>query len=495
MISPSAPDKAGSTIRSASRLRATFDSEQFRRYGHRLIDRIAGYLAAATGGASMPVLTRMSPDESVATWPGNFPEVANGGLEEQFARLIAGSNHLHHPGYVGHQVPPTLPLAALSSLVADVLNNSLATYEMGPSGAAIERSVVRWMTRALGMGNEADGVLTGGGALATLTALLGARQVKAGYDAWKDGTNGGKRQPLAVLASEQAHYCVARAVQIMGWGERGAVPVPVDSELRMRRGALQDALTRAEEEGLKVIAVVANSCSTATGIYDPLREIAEFCAATKLWLHVDAAHGAAAALSSKYRHLVAGIERADSVVWDAHKMLLMPLNCSAVLFRNGRDSYATFAQQASYLWSEEGQGNAGEWFNLGKRTLECSKPMLGFPLYSMLSSHGTALFAEYVTGVYDLARQFAEQIKATADFALAVEPDSNIVCFRYIPEGVTELDSLQTRVRDKILASGSHYLVHARLPSGLYLRITLMNPFTSIADLNGLLDAIRKAGE
>src|SRR6185436_16349032 len=179
---------------------SAFDSEQFRVYGHRLIDRLTGYLAAATGGARLAVLPTLSPAEMRAAWPGRFTPQPAANFEELLARLVAGANHLHHPRYIGHQIPPALPIAALSDMAIGLLNNSVAIYEMGPAGAAIERAIVGWMTDELSLGEGADGVMTSGGAVGNLTALLAARQARAGYNAWTDGTGSGPR--LAVLASD-----------------------------------------------------------------------------------------------------------------------------------------------------------------------------------------------------------------------------------------------------------------------------------------------------
>src|SRR6185295_3782716 len=250
--------------------------------------------------ATMPVLPRVTPAELSGAWPARFIPGPAGRFDELVARLVAGSNHLHHPRFVGHQVAPVLPVAALSHLAVSLLNNSLAVFEMGPSGNAIERNLVSWMTQMVGWDSGAGGVLTSGGALGNLTALLAARQAKAGGDPWNDGSS----EPLAVLVSEEAHYSIDRAVRVMGWGRHGAVPVPADEHFRMRASALEDSFSAATRAGLKVIAVVANACSTATGTFDPLDEIADFCGAHRLWLHVDAAHGAAVLLCAPYRHLL-----------------------------------------------------------------------------------------------------------------------------------------------------------------------------------------------
>lgn len=472
---------------------AAFDPETFREQGRALVDHLADYLHRALRG-DMPVLPWRPPAEMAAAWATPFPEAPASdprAVGDLFARVVAEANHLHHPRYVGHQVTAPLPIAALADLVAALLNNGMAVYEMGPSATAIERHVVRFLADRLGFGAGADGVLTSGGSIGNLTALLAARQAKAGHDAWTEGDRGGPS--LAVLGSAQAHYCVARAAQIMGWGQAGFVPVPVDDRFRLRPEALDAAFTHAVDTGRKPIIVAASACSTATGSFDPLPEIASFCEERGLWLHVDGAHGAAAALSSRTRHLVAGIERADSVVWDAHKMMLVPGLVTAVLFRDGARSYEAFAQEASYLF--EGRDPADEWFNVGTRTLECTKRMLGLKLYAALAIHGTQLFGDYVADTFDRARRFAERLAREPDFELALPPQCNIVCFRHRPEGATDLDELQSALRRRMIEDGSFYLVQTRLPAGIFLRVTIINPATSDADLDALVYRLREAAQ
>lgn len=240
-------------------LRTAFDAETFRAQGHRVIDQLADYLAGATRGDAMPVLPWSDPAEMVAAWPPSFSDSPRAGVDELLTRIVAQSNHLHHPRYVGHQVTAPLPLAALCDLVAALLNNGTAVYEMGPVSTAMERSLVRWMAGLLGFDQHADGIFTSGGSVGNLTALLAARQAYAGFDVWTRGAHAGP--PLAVLASEQTHYCVQRAVQIMGWGREGVIAVPVDARFRLRVDALPEALHQAERAGRRVIAVVASAGS------------------------------------------------------------------------------------------------------------------------------------------------------------------------------------------------------------------------------------------
>jgi len=350
------------------------------------------------------------------------------------------------------------------------------------SGTAMECRVVAWMARLMGFGPEADGVLTSGGSIGNLTAFLAMRQAKTAPD---------DSRPMAVLVSEHAHYSVLRAAKIMGWGGDGAITVPADERFKLRVDALPERLRHAEALGRRVVGVVGSACTTATGTYDPLDAIADFCDAHELWFHVDAAHGAPAALSDKYREHLKGVERADSVVFDAHKMMLMPALVTAVLFRNGDDSYRIFEERASYLLDK---GAREEWYNIGHRTLECTKRMLSLKVYTTLMCYGTRFFADYVTRQYDLAQRFAELLRAAPDFELGAEPESNIVCFRYRPAGVTDdvSDALQAGIRSRIVHSGDFYIVQTRLPKGLFMRVTLINPLTTEDHLVALLARVRE---
>jgi L-2,4-diaminobutyrate decarboxylase len=467
-----------------------YDAERFRSQAHQLVDQLADYLASATRGEALPVLPWAPPMENVARFPAAFPEEPTGELPAFMARVLAASHHLHHPRYVGHQVSAPLPLAAMCDFVSALLNNGMAVYEMGPVSTAMEHNVLRWMAGQLGFPEGASGVLTSGGSAGNLTALLAARQAKAGYDAWGGGASAGP--PLTVLVAETAHYCVARSTKIMGWGSQGITPVPVDAHFRLRPDALEDALAAAIRAGRKPIAVVASAGSTATGAFDPLDAVADFCERHGLWFHVDGAHGASATLSPRFRHQVKGIERADSVVWDAHKMMMVPALITAVLFRDGSRSFESFSQEASYLF--HGQ-DTRRWYDVGLRTLECTKEMMALKLYTCLSLLGTRFFADYVTATFELARRFAERILASGDFEVAVPPDCNIVCFRYTPAGVpaSELDALQSRLREQLITHGDFYLVQTTLPKGVYLRTTLIHPLTSDEDLNALMNAVRQA--
>lgn len=464
-----------------------FDPEEFRREGHQLVDLLTTYLGECREAKPMPVLPPSNPEAMVDFWTNDLKGTGFN-LQDFYKTLIEQSNHIHHPRYMGHQVVPPAPLAALTELLEAMLNNGMAIYEMGPAATAIERVVLRWLAEKIGMNHEADGVLTSGGSAGNLTGLLAARQAMSGYNIWDDGAEDASR--LAFMVSEEAHYSVSRAARIMGWGEKGVVKVPVNSRMQLDASRLEETLSQAKARGLQVIALVGNACSTSTGTYDPLDAMADFAVANGLWFHVDGAHGGAAALTETYKHLTKGIERADSLVIDFHKMMLAPALTTAVLFRNGRHSYETFAQKAAYLL---GNGTQTPWYNGAGRSLECTKKMLGVKVYALIKLYGDKLFSDYITTTYDLGQNLARMVEQEKGFELAVQPDGNIVCFRYRPDGFTgDLNKLTAAVRKKLLDDARFYIVQTSVNGQTYLRTALMNPFTTENDLIALLNLIRE---
>lgn len=447
------------------------EAEAFRSLGHQVVDLLADELVRARARRG-PVLASHDVEAVLERWPA---PTAGHALAPLIEAAVAEGIHLHHPGYVGHQVAVPAPEAALAELVGTLTNNAMGVFEMGPVGTVLEHRVVRWMVERLGLPAGADGVLTSGGSLGNLTALLAARAAAT--------TAGGVTGPLAVLVGEGAHYSIARAARAMGLGDDGLVSVPSDERHRLRADALPAALAEARRRGRTPFAVVGSACSTATGAFDPLPAIAEFAAAHGLHFHVDGAHGAALALSPRLRARVAGIERADTVVWDAHKLLRVPSLCTAVLYRDARVGAGAFAQQATYLFSEDTR------WDLALRTFECTKRLMPLGLYLVLSGRGEAALVDYVEGRVDLAARFAERVAAAPDLELALPPECNIVCFR--PRGVPNagIDA----VRAAVVRSGRFYLVATTLGTERYLRVSLMNPDTTLDDLDDLLAAVRTA--
>jgi L-2,4-diaminobutyrate decarboxylase len=467
-------------------VKRAFDPEEFRREGRKVVDRLADFLAASNSETNPVVYPYEDPDKMLESWADRFGAAPRTTFPDLLPEILARSNNLLHPRFIGHQCTTALPLAALAGFVGQFLNNGSAVYEMGPVNVAMERQIIRWMAGLAGFGPGADGVFTSGGSSGNLTALLAARQAAASGNVWRGGV--GSEPPLAVLVSAQCHYSIRRSVAVMGLGEDAVVPVAVDDRFHMTAEGFDRAMEEAEHRGRRPFALVANGCSTATGSYDDLEKAADWAEARGLWLHVDGAHGAAALLSPKYRPLLHGLHRADSFVWDAHKNMLMPALITAVIFREGGHSYEAFSQKASYLFEKSA---VEEWYNYAHRTMECTKTMMGMRLFASLAAYGTDFFAGYITAMYDLTREFARRLREAGDFETAAEPESNIICFRYLKAGESDVDGLQRRIRRALLERGRFYIVQTELAGRMWLRCTLINPRTTVSDLDALMDEIR----
>lgn len=464
-------------------LGSLYDPEDFKKRGHELIDLLTNHIQDTTSGTNPKTIRWNEPDQELSFWE-DF--LKNGKEQDFFGEILNRTTHIHHPKYLGHQVAPTLPITALTGMLSSLLNNGMAVYEMGMSSNAIERIVTEKLCKKIGYDQHSDGFLTSGGTLANLTALLSARKAKIEHDVWNDGST----EPLGIMVCEEAHYCVDRAAKIMGLGEKGIIKVPSNENFAMDTDKMEAYYQKAKSEGINVFAIVGSAPSTATGAHDNLENIKEFAQKNNLWFHVDGAHGGAAIFSKKYKGLLEGIEEADSVVIDGHKMLMMPTITTALLFKEKKHSRHTFSLKADYLMDAPEED---EWFNSGKRTFECTKNMMAIHWYIILKVYGEKIFDDFITRQYDLAKDFAKMISDKPYFELAAPPMSNILCFRYIDANLSleELNTLNQAIRRELLEDGEFYLVQTKLNGKHYLRTTLMNPFTSIEHLQLLLEKVK----
>ena len=434
------------------------------------------------------VSTALSPEEIAALFDEPLPREgrpADAIVERLRRDVLPESNHLTSPRAMGHQVSAPIPVAVWTEPVVAALNQSVAVWEMSPVGTVLEARVLRWMCDLAGFGPGAGGTFTSGGTEATFTALLAARAA-AMPDAWREGV--GARPPV-VVHGEHAHYAVTRAVGAMGLGTDNAVAV-ASRGWKMDVAALEATLDRISGEGRGVIAVVATAGSTATGTFDDLEAVGRLCEERGLWLHVDGAHGASALLSERDRSRLRGLERARSIAWDPHKMMLMPLSAGMVLVRDERDLDAAFAQRAPYLFhAREG---ARAW-DQGPRSFQCSRRMDVLKVWVALMRHG----ADGIGALYDhlcaTARALHGAVTRRADFEALHEPESNILCFRWVGDrslDAARLDALNLRLREDYNRSGEGWITTTLLGGTRVLRVTVMNPRTRARDVERVLDGL-----
>lgn len=471
-----------------------------------LATRIEQHFQQVTGGEG-PVLNWAGPEVNVPaaeSWLNTSPSgelLTPTGCEERFRQLIdaclSHGNNLHHPRYIGHQVPASVPIAALFDFVGSVTNQVMAIYEMGPWATAVERAMIVRVGGVLGLDmSQSTGLITHGGSLGNLTALLTARNVVLG-DAWERGLAGREKPPVIVVHAD-AHYGVARSAGVLGLGTNQIIRATLDGKRRMDPQRLDELLARLRKEETPIVAVSACACATPIGAFDQLPEIAEVCRRHSVWLHVDAAHGGSAAFSDRYRHLVAGLAEADSFICDAHKMMFVPALCAFVFYKNREHRFEAFRQEAPYLFDPSAPGMAE--FDSGLMTIECTKRAAAYGLWGIWSLFGQRLFADMVNVTFDLGRRFYEMLNETDDFEPLHEPQCNIVVFRYVPERLKEstpheVGDFNRRLRRRLIESGKFYIVQTTVEGIGALRVTIINPLTTETDLAELLEALRNLGD
>lgn len=413
-------------------------------------------------------------------------------LEDFIESYLQASVRLHDPKYLCHQVvTPAMP-SALADLLHGAINNPGSLYEMGASAATLEFAVLNWMLQKLGWQPEpasykqgellqehGAGVLTHGGSLANLTAMIAARSAIA-PEAWEEGNP----DDLRVLVPANTHYSIARALSIMGLGKKSIVPVAVDELERIIPEKLAETIAEVKAKNLRIMAVVANACATSTGLFDPLEAIADLCDTHDLWFHVDACHGGSLLLSEKYRYLLKGAERADSLVWDAHKLLRVSSLCAAVLVKDSKHLQNAFQQQGDYIFY--GSPSSGRDFM--PRSVECTKTAMGTKLFMTIAWQGEQGLRDYIDGRIDITKAFYQQISARKNFSCPYEPESNILCFRYGDD-----DQLQIEIRETLLNEGLFHLSSSTIAGKRYLRFSVMNPYTDESTVEELLDVIENS--
>lgn len=468
-------------------LLAPLDADQSRETAGLFVDLVAGYLAETAAGIG-PVTTRHTPEQLAIRFAEPLPQDGRP-ITEVIRRLerevLPEVTRLTHPMYMGHQVSAPLPAAIWTEALISAVNNSTAVQEMAPPTTIIEHQLVRWLSELVGWGPESGGTLTSGGTEATFTALLAARAA-AMPDAWEDGVGD---NPPVVLYGEQSHYAVTRAIAQLGLGLRRGIAIPTRNHC-MDVPALSGQLDRLEREGTRVMAVVATAGSTPTGSFDDLESIGRLCEDRGLWLHVDGAHGATALFSARHQHRMAGIHRARSLAWDPHKTMLLPLSAGMVMLRNERDLAQAFLQRAPYLFHKPGGDKV---WDLGPVSFQCSRRADALKLWVTLQRYGARAVGALYDRLAETAKVLYDLVQAHPAFEALHQPESNILCFRYLGDGAQAddaLDALNFELRQSYNRSGKGWITMTVLGGRRVLRTTIMNPRTGADHLHALLDGL-----
>ena len=400
------------------------------------------------------------------------------------------SRHNAHPRFFGYVSSPGTAVTAIGSLLSAAMNVNVTCWRSAPTGTDLEHLTIDWLKEMLGYRADAAGLLTSGGSMANFAALGAARSAKAPANVVRDGVAAVGRR-MCVYVSEEGHFSIAKAAGMLGLGEANVRSVRTDDRLRMDLVDLERLVEADLAAGHLPFCVVACAGTTATGAFDPLADLAEFSRRYNLWLHVDAAYGGFAALAPSARHFFAGIAEADSVTLDPHKWLYLPVGCGCVLYKNPADARAAFSHGADYTRTIGLERD--EAFAFWDYGPELTRPFRALDLWLLLKYAGAKRLGEAVEENIACAKYLEELVRASEDFEMLAPVELSIFCFRYAPKGFAgDLDELNESILVELQRAGSTYLSNAKVRGKFALRGCVLNYRTTKADMEKVLEDVRK---
>ena len=448
-------------------------SDEFRRHGHELVDWIAEYLEHAD---RYPVLATVKPGDIVRALPAEAPEDPEpfDRIMGDFERvLLPGVTHWNHPGFFAYFAITGSAPGVLAEFLSAALNQQAMLWRTSPAATELEEVALAWLRRLIGLPDAFEGVIYDTASIATLHALATARETAIPAVRAK-GLAGRTDVPrVAVYCSDQTHSSIDKAMIAIGLGHESLRRIPTDDAFKMRIDALEDQIARDRADGVRPIAVVATVGTTSTTSIDPVAAIADVCERERMWLHVDAAYGGVAAMLPSHRQVLAGADRADSIVVNPHKWLFTPVDLSAFYCRRMDALRAAFSLTPEYLQTRE----AGSVRNLMDTGVPLGRRFRALKLWMILRSFGASAIRAALTEHMRLARELASWIDGHPDFERLAPVPFSVVCFRWRPKNRSaedaELDDLNQKIVDLVNATGEVFISPTRLRGRLALRIAI----------------------
>jgi glutamate/tyrosine decarboxylase-like PLP-dependent enzyme len=442
-------------------------------------------------------------------------------LAEFRERIAPHTLSAYHPRSFSYFTPPPLVASIAGEVLSQVAQQGIDVWHAGPIGAFVEEEVVRWLCDLVGYGPASFGLLTSGGVMANFIAMAVARDVHLAALRRARGElarlpRGRDLEGVRVYASDQTHFSIGRALDELGFPPDTLVVVPSDDAFRLQAGPVKAAIAADRARDKIPLAICAVAGSTNTGSVDQIGDLAALARADGLWLHVDAAYGAAARLSPRDAWRVADLELADSVTVDPHKWLFQAYDIGGVMLRDGSLLKATFgakqpeyyrggdrragesqASSAGELPEDDGHGGADQ-LNFWRLGFEGTRRWRAIKLWTSWKHVGSSGFGRLVAANIDLAQHLAARIAASEDFeAMPADPELSVVCFRHLPAGRGQahdpaaLDAHQDRLQHALEASGDGWLSTTRLRGSTWLRAGILNTQSTFEDVDRLLETLR----
>ena len=465
----------------------SLDSETRRRLGYRLIDAIDAYFSSLpTRPVQLPADQR-----TFGALTDAIPELgadADRVLDDMTREMIDKGFHVPAANYFGLMNPTPTYMAVMAEALVAAINPQLATMARSQLASKIEHQTVRWIAERCGYKENAGGTFTSGGNEANFSGM--ALALAAHFpESVENGIGAIGARPV-MYASAESHHSVDKSAGLLGIGRNAVRRVPIDDRVHMRVDELEKMIDRDLAAGHRPFSVIATAGTTNSGAVDDISAMADVCARRKLWLHVDGAYGAAAVFSDKHRHLVRGIERADSITIDPHKWLAMPFAAGVILTRRAEALKAAFEVSTPYMPRDAGANLIDNF----KISTQWSRKMNALKLWVTLRVHGRQAYEEHIDRQLRLARSFAEWVRKSEHFELVVEPDLTIVNFRVKNAGNEEATAVANqKVVDAVTHAGARWISETKVGGRSVIRMMVISYLTEESHLHGLQEALMAA--
>jgi aromatic-L-amino-acid decarboxylase len=458
--------------------------DEFRRLAEKVTQLTADYLRELDSRSISPSTTG---EEVERLFRAPLSEHGVGAEAVAGLQDVIEHSRVQNARFFGYVLGSGEPVAAVADLFASVLNQNVTAWRSGPAAATIERTVVSWLAEAIGCAGF-RGSLTGGGSSANLMALAMAREARMPAN-----ETGVRSVPQGVVyASEEVHMSIPKSIALLGIGRKNLRFIATDENFRLIPAELEQAIERDKAEGNTPIAVVASAGTVNTGAIDPLPEIAAIARRHGLWMHIDGAYGALAAIAAPSKFT--GMDLADSLSLDAHKWLYQPLDCGCLLYRDVNAANTAFAHTGDYAKTHN--DDPVEGFAFFEESLELSRRFRALRLWLSLRYHGLRAFRAAIQKDLDLAQRLAGAIGTRPDLELLARGDLSAICFRHrgtepLPE--EELNRRNAAILKRVVQRGRVYLSNATLRGKFCLRACIVNHRTTVDDVDSVIPEVLAA--
>lgn len=449
--------------------------EEFRRYGHQLVDWIADFLA---NREQHPVLSALTPGELRAQLPQAPPqsgESMHNILADVDRLIMPAMTHWNHPDFFAYFAISTSGPGIFGDMLSAAFNVNAMLWKSCPASTELEQVTLDWLRQMLGLPENFWGIIYDTASVSTMHGLAAAREQMLDLELREQGMAGRKEVPrLRLYASEHAHSSIDKSALTLGLGLAGVRKIPTDEQFRMQPEALQRALNEDRAQGWRPFCVVASVGTTSASSIDPVPAIAEICARENLWLHVDAAYGGSPAIVPEMRWVLEGCDRADSLVVNPHKWLFVPVDLSAFYTRKPEVLRRAFSLVAEYLRTKQ-DGEAENYMDYG---LQLGRRFRALKLWFVLRYFGVDGIVARIREHLRLAQQLAGWIDAHPDFERMAPTPLSLVCFRAHPahmQNEQALQQLNEKLLEAVNATREVFISHTKLEERYTLRCAIGN--------------------